>query len=68
MGLIDVQGARVNTPLIENESNSIYQVPLLASALNGSAAISHDIYAASNIFIMELRHYRIDQLYIRKVQ
>ena len=43
------------------------QVAQLAFAGIGSYATTHDIFAASHRFIIKLRHYGIDQLYIRKV-
>ena len=46
---------------------SIDQVPLLACAWNGIAATSHDICAASNRFLINLWHYGIEQLYLRKI-
>ena len=45
----------------------IDQIPKLACALNGSAATSRDIFTASHRFIIQMRHYGIDQLYLRKV-
>ena len=43
------------------------KVPLLAFAWKGIYATSHDIYAASQRFLTIMRHYGIDQLYLRKV-
>ena len=54
-------------PFLYQRPKSIDQVPKLACALNGRAAHSHDIYAASHGFIIKFLHSDIDQLYIRVV-
>ena len=52
---------------VKQRAFSIHQFPYLAFAWNGSYTISHDIYAASQRFLIKLRNYGIDQLYLRKV-